>query len=577
MTRFSRASTDTPPQARPKSVVAPAPGARVKHVSSRALSLTFALFCACVLLTLCQGLARAAETAKPLDSKVLELIRARGAINVGIKTDFPPFGALDASGKPEGFEIDLANDIGKRLGVKTNLVVVSTDNRFQKLEQGAVDVLIATIGDTAARRQVATAIEPNYMSSGVTIMTKPDKRIETWSAIRGQKLCATQGSYFNRPMQERYLLDLQLYRSTRDALLALSEDKCVAYLYSSAAIEGFLRKPEWADYKIPLPVGLVVQWAMMIAMSERGTELEILLGDISADWHRSGFLIATEKKWGLIPTDYLASTQKLWLQTEANGDLVCHRGSDHQWTARCRNASFVTAKDESGFRQLGLKLRELSGINLSVVFDEYDRYRFLVGIAYTLGLAIMAMIGTLLVGYFGAKAAQSHSQIVSRIAKGIATYGRMTPPLLQMYMLFFGFGALLVSLIGFSLPAFIVALLCLCLNSGAAAMFAVLDASAVLQRQNPRHTLSLETFPKVALLAQAPLKGVLINVVKQTMIASAIAVPELLAMTTAILADQGNILVMMNILLLSFLLLITLVSSLIDRVFNRLRQSRSAS
>jgi polar amino acid transport system substrate-binding protein len=138
-------------------------------VSSQALPLTFALFCACVLFTLCQGLVHAAETPKPPDSKVLELIRARGAINVGIKTDFAPFGSLDASGKPEGFEIDLAHDIGKRLGVKTNLVVVSTDNRFQKLEQGAVDVLIATIGDTAARRQVATAIEPNYMSSGVKI------------------------------------------------------------------------------------------------------------------------------------------------------------------------------------------------------------------------------------------------------------------------------------------------------------------------------------------------------------------------------------------------------------------------
>ena len=550
---------------------------RAMREPGRVLFLTLSLLCSCLIFALSQGLARAEEAPKPPGSKVLELIRARGALNVGIKTDFVPFGSLDASGKPEGFEIDLANDIGRRLGVKVNLVVVSTDNRFQKLEQGAVDVLIATIGDTAARRQVATAIEPNYMSSGVTIMTKPDKRIETWSAIRGQKVCATQGSYFNRPMQERYLLDLQLYRSTRDALLALSEDKCVAYLYSSAAIEGFLRKPEWADYKIPLPVGLVVQWAMMIAMDERGSEFEILLGDISADWHRSGFLVATEKKWGLIPTDYLAATQKQWLQTEADGEFVCRRGSDHQWTARCRNASFVTAEDETGFRRLGLKFREFSGINLSVVFDDYDRYRFLVGVAYTLGLAFAAMAGTLCVGYFGAKAAQSESKWVSRIARAIATYGRMTPPLLQMYMLFFGVGAVLVSLIGFSLPAVIVALICLCLNSGAAAMFALFDASAVIQRRDPQHRLSRQTVQKVALLAQAPLKGVLINVVKQTMIASAIAVPELLSMTTAILADQGNILVMMNILLLSFLLLISLLSAFIDRVFNDLRQSAKAS
>jgi polar amino acid transport system substrate-binding protein len=69
---------------------------------------------------------------------------------------------LSAKAQLEGFEIDLAADIAKKLGVKLVTVNITTENRFQKLEQGDVDVLIATVGDTAERRQIATAIEPNY-------------------------------------------------------------------------------------------------------------------------------------------------------------------------------------------------------------------------------------------------------------------------------------------------------------------------------------------------------------------------------------------------------------------------------
>ena len=69
-------------------------------------------------------------------SERLALIKQRGALIVGVKTDYAPFGMLNAAGTPEGFEHDLAADVAKRLGVALTKVSVTGANRLQRLEEG---------------------------------------------------------------------------------------------------------------------------------------------------------------------------------------------------------------------------------------------------------------------------------------------------------------------------------------------------------------------------------------------------------------------------------------------------------
>ena len=101
--------------------------------------MRYALCFVCLVFT---ASAVFAEPAK--SSRTLERIRRIGVIHVGVKTDFAPFGMLNTRGESEGFEIDLAVDLARRLGVRLDKVSVSTENRYQKLEQGDVDVLIST-------------------------------------------------------------------------------------------------------------------------------------------------------------------------------------------------------------------------------------------------------------------------------------------------------------------------------------------------------------------------------------------------------------------------------------------------
>jgi polar amino acid transport system substrate-binding protein len=414
-------------------------------------------------------------------------------------------------------------------------------------------------------------VEPNYYAGGVTVFLRPEQRMTDWQALRGQKICATQGAYFNRPMSQRYLLDLQMYRSIRDALLALRDGRCVGYLYSSAAVQAYLKKPEWAGYKMPLPQAMLAPWAINISRNETETELDVWLGNVIADWHRSGFLIEREKAWGIQETRFLKDAQARWGERDDKGGFVCDRDVNGLWPVQCRNSTFVRSTEVEGLQKIGLWIKENAGMNLTLVFDPYDRALFLKGVLYSLVLTGGCIALSMALGAAGALVAESRFTRLGTMVRGVAVWGRMTPPLLWMYLLFFGVGAWLWTAAGVRLSPFWVALWCMSFYTAASVMNTVLESAMHIRNDRPGFQLSYANFRSVVEFSAGPVKAALINVVKQSVMASAIAVPELISATTAIMSDQGNVGVMMNAFLISFLLLISLWMRLIDWVESRLR------
>jgi polar amino acid transport system substrate-binding protein len=516
------------------------------------------------------GMAQTSAAPSPESgSDRLALIQRRGAIIVGVKTDYAPFGGLNTQGEPEGLEHDLAADLAKRLGVRLTKVSVTSANRLQRLEDGTVDVVIATLGDTAERRRIATLVEPNYYASGVTLFVRPDSTIRDWPDLRGQTVCATQGAYFNREMARRYLLELQVYNLPRDARMAVRDGRCAGYLFDHTAIAADLRNPEWAGYRAPLVPVLSAPWAIAIARKEKGSALERLLGDTVADWHRSGFLQDRERAWGLTPSRFLEDARRIWSRTDVQGSPMCARQPDGQWPAACRNAAFVSSVDVSGLQQWGLRLRETSGLDLSMIYDPDDRSAFFSGLGLTLALTLCCIIGSMALGLLGAMLGESRIGALRGFAALSNIIGRMTPPLLQIYLVLFGLGSVLAAA-DIRLSPFWVAVACLSFYTGAGVMSALREGAQLHRQTDPAYRIHPRRLAPIVPLCSGAVVAALVNVAKATMMASAVAVPELLSATTTIMAERGNVGVMMNTVLLVFLLLIMAVVRLLGWLERRL-------
>src|SRR5437667_12066655 len=78
----------------------------------------------------------------------LEIVKKRGKLIAGVKTDFPPFGTIDAAGKNVGFDVDVAHRFARAPFNDENqveLVAVTSGNRITFLQSGKSDIIIAKV------------------------------------------------------------------------------------------------------------------------------------------------------------------------------------------------------------------------------------------------------------------------------------------------------------------------------------------------------------------------------------------------------------------------------------------------
>ena len=87
-------------------------------------------------------------------------VMKRGKMVVGVKADYKPWGYRDTSGAIVGMEADMAKIAADAMGVELEMVAVQSSNRMQFLENGKIDMMIATMSDRADRRKL---VGPNTL------------------------------------------------------------------------------------------------------------------------------------------------------------------------------------------------------------------------------------------------------------------------------------------------------------------------------------------------------------------------------------------------------------------------------
>lgn len=119
-------------------------------------------------------------------------IRAAGAIRIGVKADSPPFG-VETRGMRQGFDIDVAQSLARRLGVEPVFVTVTSAERIPKIASGEVDIVVASMTQTRGReRQVDFSIP--YFEDGPAILVRTGGGITSYLQLGGRKLGVATGS-----------------------------------------------------------------------------------------------------------------------------------------------------------------------------------------------------------------------------------------------------------------------------------------------------------------------------------------------------------------------------------------------
>jgi polar amino acid transport system substrate-binding protein len=83
----------------------------------------------------------------------LDDVASRGVLRVAVPQDFPPFGSVGADLQPQGYDIDMAAYLAQGMGVKLELVPVTSANRIPYLQTRKVDLVISSLGKNPEREK----------------------------------------------------------------------------------------------------------------------------------------------------------------------------------------------------------------------------------------------------------------------------------------------------------------------------------------------------------------------------------------------------------------------------------------
>jgi polar amino acid transport system substrate-binding protein len=120
-------------------------------------------------------------------------LKKKGELAVGMLVDFPPYGTLNASNQPDGYDADVARLLAKDLGLKLKLVPVTGPNRIPFLLTNKVDLLIASLAVTPERAKQVKFSKP-YAAATIVVYGKKDAKIKSAADLKGMRVGVARAS-----------------------------------------------------------------------------------------------------------------------------------------------------------------------------------------------------------------------------------------------------------------------------------------------------------------------------------------------------------------------------------------------
>ncbi|VXA58301.1 Polar amino acid transport system substrate-binding protein [Acinetobacter proteolyticus] len=192
-------------------------------------------------LTACNKNPQSAEKSAESSTQVssIEQIKKNGVVRIGVFSDKPPFGYLDAQGKNQGFDVEIAKHVAKDLlgdENKVQFVLTEAANRVEYLKANKVDIIFANFTVTPEREQVVDFAKP-YLKVALGVVSPKDKPITDLAQLKDQTLLVNKGttadSFFSKQHPE---IKLQKYEQNTETFDALKDGRGAALAHDNLLV-----------------------------------------------------------------------------------------------------------------------------------------------------------------------------------------------------------------------------------------------------------------------------------------------------------------------------------------------------
>ena len=181
-------------------------------------------------------------------------VAAQEVVRLGTTPEsYPPFTWVDAQGKLNGFEIELADALCAQMQVKCEWVLQSWDGIIPALQEKKFDAIIASMSITDERKQVVDFSAKYYNSPAIFIGPKSETIEISPAGLQGKTVGVQVSTIHASYIEAKYkgIVTIKTYDTQENANLDLIAGRVDLLLADSVALtDGFLKSPEGADFEI---------------------------------------------------------------------------------------------------------------------------------------------------------------------------------------------------------------------------------------------------------------------------------------------------------------------------------------
>jgi polar amino acid transport system substrate-binding protein len=225
----------------------------------------------------------------------LDEVMSKKSIAIAVPTDFPPYGFVGIDLKPQGLDVDMANLIGAKLGVKVELVPVTSANRIPYLQTKKAHLVISTLGKNPEREKVIdfTAAYSPFFQAVFAAKSLP---VKSFADLAGKTVGVTRGAIEDMELTKLAppQADIKRFEDNNATVSAFVSGQ-VQVIATGASVAGNMmqRNPQLgAEYKL-----LIKDSPNFIGVAKGEDKLRLKVNEVIAAAKASGEIDALSKKW----------------------------------------------------------------------------------------------------------------------------------------------------------------------------------------------------------------------------------------------------------------------------------------
>ncbi len=217
-------------------------------------------------------------------------------IIVGTAAEFPPFEYIH-NDQIVGFDIDLIQEIVRRLGKRMVLKDMPFTTLIPQLQNGSIAVIAAGISPTPERAQLVLFTKPYLETDPLVVVTLAKNPIHSLADLKNKVVLVNEGFSAERYMSTVPDIDLKRLPTVSDAFLSLMSKRADAFVVAANNIKPFFKqynKDDFSLFTIP-----ETNEQTVFAISKLHPVLAEQIETVLTQLQQEGFVDQLKKKWDI--------------------------------------------------------------------------------------------------------------------------------------------------------------------------------------------------------------------------------------------------------------------------------------